>query len=178
MVLSDGIYQWLDASTQHNYLTTAVNFLGLDGAFSAIGAGTIFAPTDGAFLAYADANDLNIIDIVYNPEFLDALLVHSVGSAALTSGDLLAAGNVTADSGDELFITSSGGAVYVNAAEVTNADNLTQNGVLHVVNEIIMPTNFLSDAIEDAGLTLLDTCLLYTSPSPRDATLSRMPSSA
>ena len=162
VVLSDGIYQWLDASTQHNYLTTAVNFLGLDGAFSAIGAGTIFAPTDGAILAYADANDLSIIDIVYNPDFLDALLVHSIGSAALTSGDLLAAGNVTADSGDELFITSSEGAVYVNAAEVTNADNLTQNGVVHVVNEIIMPTNFLSDAIADAGLTLLDTLLTHT----------------
>ena len=162
VVLSDGIYQWLDASTQHNYLTTAVNFLGLDGAFSAIGAGTIFAPTDGAILAYADANDLSIIDIVYNPDFLDALLVHSIGSAALTSGDLLAAGNVTADSGDELFITSAEGAVYVNAAEVTNADNLTQNGVVHVVNEIIMPTNFLSDAIADAGLTLLDTLLTLT----------------
>ena len=162
VVLSDGIYQWLDASTQHNYLTTAVNFLGLDGAFSAIGAGTIFAPTDQAILAYADANDLSIIDIVYNPDFLDALLVHSIGSAALTSGDLLAAGNVTADSGDELFITSSEGAVYVNAAEVTNADNLTQNGVVHVVNEIIMPTNFLSDAIADAGLTLLDTLLTLT----------------
>ena len=162
VVLSDGIYQWLDASTQHNYLTTAVNFLGLDGAFSAIGAGTIFAPTDGAILAYADASGLSIIDIVYNPDFLDALLVHSIGSAALTSGDLLAAGNVTADSGDELFITSSEGAVYVNAAEVTNADNLTQNGVVHVVNEIIMPTNFLSDAIADAGLTLLDTLLTLT----------------
>ena len=162
VVLSDGIYQWLDASTQHNYLTTAVNFLGLDGAFSAIGAGTIFAPTDQAILTYADANGLNIIDIVYNPDFLDALLVHSVGSAALTSGDLLAAGNVTADSGDELFITSSEGAVYVNAAEVTNADNLTQNGIVHVVNEIIMPMNFLSDAIADAGLTLLDTLLTLT----------------
>ena len=162
VAVSDGIYQWLDASTQHNYLTTAVNFLGLDGAFSAIGAGTIFAPTDGAILAYADANDLSIIDIVYNPDFLDALLVHSIGSAALTSGDLLTAGNVTADSGDELFITSSEGAVYVNAAEVTNADNLTQNGVVHVVNEIIMPTNFLSDAIADAGLTLLDTLLTLT----------------
>jgi len=162
VALSDGIYQWLDASTQHNYLTTAVNFLGLDGAFSAIGAGTIFAPTDQAILAYADANGLSIIDIVYNPDFLDALLVHSIGSAALTSGDLLAAGNVTADSGDELFITSSEGAVYVNAAEVTNADNLTQNGVVHVVNEIIMPMNFLSDAIADAGLTLLDTLLTLT----------------
>ena len=162
VALSDGIYQWLDASTQHNYLTAAVNFLGLDGAFSAIGTRTIFAPTDGAILAYADANDLSIFDIVYNPEFLDALLVHSVGSAALTSGDLLAAGNVTADSGDELFITSSEGAVYVNAAEVTNADNLTQNGIVHVVNEIIMPMNFLSDAIADAGLTLLDTLLTLT----------------
>ena len=162
VALSDGIYQWLDASTQHNYLTAAVNFLGLDGAFSAIGTRTIFAPTDGAILAYADANDLSIFDIVYNPEFLDALLVHSVSSAALTSGDLLAAGNVTADSGDDLFITSSEGAVYVNAAEVTNADNLTQNGIVHVVNEIIMPMNFLSDAIADAGLTLLDTLLTLT----------------
>ena len=162
VALSDGIYQWLDASTQHNYLTAAVNFLGLDGAFSAIGTRTIFAPTDGAILAYADANDLSIFDIVYNPEFSDALLVHSVGSAALTSGDLLAAGNVTADSGDDLFITSSEGAVYVNAAEVTNADNLTQNGIVHVVNEIIMPMNFLSDAIADEGLTLLDTLLTLT----------------
>ena len=32
--------------------------------------------------------------------------------------------------------------------------------------------------IEEGGLTVITTCLLYTSPSPRDATLSRMPSSA
>ena len=44
VVLSDGIYQWLDASTQHNYLTTAVNYLGLDGAFSAIGVWDDFCP--------------------------------------------------------------------------------------------------------------------------------------
>ena len=162
VVLSDGIYQWLDASSQHNYITIAMDYLGLDGTFSAIGAGTIFAPTDAAFLAYADANDLSIIDIVYNPNFMDALLRHSIGAAAMTSEDLLAVGSVLADSGDELLITASGESVYVNTAEVTNADNLTQNGLVHVVNEVIMPTYFLSDAIADAGLTLLDTLLTLT----------------
>jgi uncharacterized surface protein with fasciclin (FAS1) repeats len=162
VVLSEGIYQWLDASTQHNYITIAMNYLGLEGTFSAIGAGTIFAPTDAAFLAYADANDLSIIDIVYNPNFMDALLRHSIGAAAMTSEDLLAVGSVLADSGDELLITASGESVYVNTAEVTNADNLTQNGLVHVVNEVIMPTYFLSDAIADAGLTLLDTLLTLT----------------
>lgn len=162
VVLSEGITQWLDASVQHNYLTTALGFLGLDDDFAAIGSGTIFAPTDAAFLAYADANDLSIIDIVYNTEFTDALLRHSISAAAMTSGDLLDAGSVLADSGDELFITSEDGAVYVNTAEVTNADNQTQNGMVHVVNEIIMPTYFLSDAIADAGLTLLDTLLTLT----------------
>lgn len=162
VVLSDGIYQWLDASTQHNYITIAMDYLGLDGTFSAIGAGTIFAPTDAAFLAYADANDLSIIDIVYNPDFMDALLRHSIGAAAMTGEDLLVAGSVLADSGDELLITASGESVYVNTAEVTNADNLTQNGFVHVVNEVIMPTYFLSDAIADAGLTLLDTLLTLT----------------
>jgi len=162
VVLSEGIYQWLDASSQHNYITIAMDYLGLEGTFSAIGAGTIFAPTDAAFLAYADANDLSIIDIVYNPDFLDALLRHSIGAAAMSSEELLAAGNVLADSGDELLITASGESVYVNTAEVTNADNLTQNGLVHVVNEVIMPTYFLSDAIADAGLTLLDTLLTLT----------------
>lgn len=162
VVLSEGIYQWLDASSQHNYITIAMDYLGLEGTFSAIGAGTIFAPTDAAFLAYADANDLSIIDIVYNPDFMDDLLRHSIGAAAMTSEDLLAAGSVLADSGDELLITASGESVYVNTAEVTNADNVTQNGLVHVVNEVITPTYFLSDAIADAGLTLLDTLLTLT----------------
>jgi len=162
VVLSEGMYQWLDASPQHNYITIAMDFFGLEASFSAIGTGTLFAPTDAAFLAYADANDLSIIDIVYNPDFMDALLRHSIGAAAMTSEDLLAAGSVLADSGDELFITASDESVYVNTAEVTNADNLTQNGLVHVVNEVIMPAYFLSDAIEDAGLTLLDTLLTLT----------------
>ncbi|HBP44660.1 MAG TPA: hypothetical protein DD635_02070 [Flavobacteriales bacterium] len=162
IVLSDGMYHWLDGSSQHNYLTEAMNFLGLNEAFSAIGTGTLFAPTDAALLAYADANDLSIFDIVYDAEFIDAILLHSVSSAAMTSGFLLDEGSVTADSGDELFITLSGESVYVNTAEVTNADNLTQNGLVHVVDEVIMPMYFLSDAITDAGLTLLDTLLTLT----------------
>lgn len=162
VVLSEGIYQWLDASAQHNYITIAMDYLGLEDAFSAIGAGTVFAPTDAAFLTYADANDLSIIDIVYNPDFMDALLRHSIGGSAMTSEELLDAGSVLADSGDELFISVLGESVFVNTAEVTNADNLTQNGLVHVVNEVIMPTYFLSDAIEDAGLTLLDTLLTLT----------------
>jgi uncharacterized surface protein with fasciclin (FAS1) repeats len=159
---SDGIYHWIDASPQHNYIKIAMDFLGLDGVFSAIGAGTIFAPTDAAILAYANANDLSIVDVVYNADFMDVLLLHSVGDSMILAVDLVTAGSVLTDSGDELFVTTDGESVYVNTTEVTNADNLTQNGLVHVVNEVIMPTYFLSDAIADAGLTLLDTLLTVT----------------
>ena len=162
VVLSGGMYHWLDASPQHNYIVIAMDYLGLEETFSAIGTGTVFAPTDAAFLAYANANDLSIIDIVYNPDFMEALLRHSIGSVAMTGEDLLTAGSVIADSGDELLITAMGESVYVNTAEVTNADNMAQNGLVHVVDEVIMPAYFLSDAIEDAGLTLLDTLLKLT----------------
>ena len=159
---SDGIYHWIDASPQHNYIKIAMDFLGLDGVFSAIGAGTIFAPTDAAILAYANANDLSILDVVYNADFMDVLLLHSVGDSMILAVDLVTAGSVLTDSGDELFVTTDGEAVFVNTTQVTNADNLTQNGLVHVVNEVIRPTYRLSDAIADAGLTLLDTLLTVT----------------
>ena len=48
-----------------------------------------------------------------------------------------------------------------------------------VTNELIKKTKSISNNFDSAEYdTLLSTCLLYTSPSPRDATLSRMPSSA
>ena len=47
---------------------------------------------------------------------------------------------------------------------------------LHVINPL--RSNYISEKIELQGIKALDVCLLYTSPSPRDLSTSRMPSSA
>ena len=161
--VSEGIYQWLDGSSQHNYLTVAMGSLGLVDAFSTFGTRTLFAPTDVAILAYAEENDMSIVDVVYNPDFISALLLHSITSTMSSAEDLVAMESVTADSDEVLYISENAeGVVNVNSATVTSADNETQNGYVHVVDEVIIPSYFLSDAITDAGLTLLDTLLEAT----------------
>ena len=64
------------------------------------------------------------------------------------------------------------GPVSTIGYEVTDVNGETSEAVIDIN---IIPT---PDAVDDPFTTNEDTCLLYTSPSPRDATLSRMPSSA
>ena len=73
-----------------------------------------------------------------NPEKLKAVLLYHVVSGDITS-DKIKPGMVKTLSGQDIDITIKDGKVYVNNAEVVKADAKASNGVIHVVNQVLLP---------------------------------------
>ncbi|AMP88446.1 fasciclin domain-containing protein [Legionella pneumophila] len=96
---------------------------------------TVFAPTNEAFAA-VPKTDLDAL--LANPEKLKAVLLYHVVSGDITS-DKIKPGKVKTLSGQEIEITVKDGKVYVNNAEVVKADVKASNGVIHVINQVLMP---------------------------------------
>ena len=194
------------------------------------------APTDDAF---AEAGiDLASLDTPEGKQTLSDILLYHVIAGDVPSTAVTDCMSADAVNGQPLAFTVDSG-VIVNGANVTIADVATSNGVIHVIDKVLTPTDTPNDiprtaqctgihnslvagviqaellptlqgagpftvfaptdqAFVDAGIDLaaLDTpegkqtladillyhvvpsCLLYTSPSPRDRQKSRMPSSA
>ena len=176
-----GVHDSLVAALTHADLVTTLQG---DGPF------TVFAPTDAAFSAAGI--DLASFDTDEENATLSDILLYHVYSGAVASADVTDGLTVTMVNGDEAtFAVAADGTVSVGGATVTTADVPASNGVIHIIDAVLTPPADLVDiptiatgtGVHDslvAALTKADlvTCLLYTSPSPRDATLSRMPSSA
>ena len=107
---------------------------------------TVFAPTNTAFnnLATALGTDLN--GILALPNLTDVLTYHVVGQQVLSTQ--LVEGPVATVNGTNIFIFLDGGVVVVNDANVTAADLASDNGVVHVLDKVLLPS-FAS--IEDNG---------------------------
>lgn len=120
-----------DFSTLVSLLTKADLVKALEGA----GPFTVFAPTNEAFAAVPKA-DLDAL--LANPEKLKAVLLYHVVSGDITSGKIKP-GMVKTLSGQDVDITVKDGKVYVNNAEVVKADINASNGVIHVVNQVLLP---------------------------------------
>ena len=185
------------ATTIHNSLVAALAQADLVATLQGDGPFTVFAPTDDAFAAAGI--DLEALDTDEGKAALtDILLYHVVAgevpSSAVTDGLVAAAVN-----GDDLSFTV-GDSVMVNDATVVLADVPASNGVIHVIDKVLMPPadepavteadgdicyNTVTHTIvagasfeECMAYAYYEDCLLYTSPSPRDVEESRMPSSA
>lgn len=120
-----------DFSTLVSLLKKADLVKALDGA----GPFTVFAPTNEAFEAFPKA-DLDAL--LANPEKLKAVLLYHVVSGDITS-DQIKPGMIKTLSGQDIDITVKDGKVYANDAEVVKADVKASNGVIHVVNQVLLP---------------------------------------
>ena len=106
-------------------------------ALQATGPFTVFAPTDAAFAAAGI--DLSTFDTdAENATLTDILLYHVVGASvpasAVTDGMTAAALN-----GDHLLFAVEDGTVSVNDANVVSADIAASNGMIHVIDQVLMP---------------------------------------
>ena len=110
------------------------------------GTFTVFAPTNTAFdnLATALGTDLN--GILNLPNLGDVLLYHVVGSVALSTD--LTNGAVPTLLGQDVTIDLTNG-VKVNDANVTTADVLADNGVVHVIDAVLLPSANLNENMEE-----------------------------
>ena len=125
-------------SPVHNVLEAAVLQADLAGALSGEGPFTVFAPTDDAFLSLAGALGATAEDLLALPELADILLYHVVGSTALSS-DLTDGQTIATLNGAEVTVTINEAGIFINDAQVTVADLVADNGVVHVIDAVLIP---------------------------------------
>lgn len=119
-------------------LVAAVTAAGLVDTLKGAGPFTVFAPTDDAFAALPDGTVETLL-MPENKDQLIAILTYHVVPAKVMSSDL-AGQTVSAKTvnGGELIVDGRDG-VKVNDAEVVQADIMATNGVIHVVDKVILP---------------------------------------
>jgi uncharacterized surface protein with fasciclin (FAS1) repeats len=117
-------------------LAAAVEAAGLGEALAGEGPFTLFAPDNAAFAALP-ADDLAAL-LAAPEQLAQVLLYHVSEGQALTSADI-AEGELPTMQGAPLAVTIVEGAVKVNAATVTTADLTVANGVIHVIDQVLLP---------------------------------------
>lgn len=124
-------------SNVHTTLEAAVIAANLAGTLSGTGPFTVFAPTDAAFAALPAGT---LEDLLAEPSGLltDILKYHVVGSKALSSS--LSNGQMVSTLlGDNVTVTINADGVFINGAKVTIADIEAKNGVVHVIDAVLLP---------------------------------------
>ena len=119
-------------------LVAAVQAAGLVDTLKGEGPFTVFAPTDEAFAALPAGT----VEDLLKPENIDkltAILTYHVVPGKVMSGDLTNGMEAATVQGGNVTIMTEGG-VKVNAANVVTADIETSNGVIHVIDSVIMPS--------------------------------------
>jgi hypothetical protein len=119
-------------------LVAAVTAAGLGEALSGAGPFTVFAPTNAAFEALP-AGLLEKLLLPENKEVLTKILTYHVVAAKVMAADV-AAGDVATLEGSTFAITTEGG-VKVNTANVTATDVPASNGVIHVIDAVLVPAS-------------------------------------
>jgi len=124
-------------SADHNTLETAVVAAGLAGTLSGDGPFTVFAPTDAAFSAI-NPDVLNTLLADPTGALTDILLFHVVSGVAdgTNISDGLAIGSLL---GQTLTFSANDSGLFINNAQVTVADIQTENGVVHVIDAVLLP---------------------------------------
>lgn len=121
----------------HDSLVAALSQAGLVTTLQAEGPFTVFAPTDQAFI---DAGiDLSSFDTdEENATLVDILSYHVIAGSVLSS-DLSDGMTATALNEDKLSFSINNDSALVNDANITQADVMASNGVIHVIDKVLMP---------------------------------------
>ena len=119
-------------------LVAAVEAAGLVDTLKGDGPFTVFAPTDDAFAALPEGTVETLL-LPENKDQLTAILTYHVVPGAVMSGDLSNNMTATTVQGGDVTIMTEGG-VMVNDANVVTPDIEASNGVIHVIDKVIMPS--------------------------------------
>ena len=134
---SNTVYDIISNSIDHTTLETAIDACDLGGTLSGPGPFTVFAPTDNAFNNLPNGTLTALLNDI--PQLKDILLHHVVGDSVM-SGMLSNNQIVTTLLGTDVTITiNSNGDVYIDNAMVTVVDLVGDNGVIHVIDAVLLP---------------------------------------
>jgi uncharacterized surface protein with fasciclin (FAS1) repeats len=125
------------AAGSFNTLVAAVQAAGLVDTLKGDGPFTVFAPTDAAFAALP-AGTVESLLLPENKDQLVAILTYHVVPAKVLAKDV-AAGEAPTVNGQTVTIAITDGGVTVEGANVIQTDVLASNGVIHVIDQVIIP---------------------------------------
>lgn len=119
-------------------LVAALQAAGLVEALSGDGPFTVFAPTNEAF-AQLPAGTLDMLLLPENKDKLVAILTYHVVPGKVMAADVVTLTEATSLEGDTIAISTEDGSVMVDGANVVATDIEASNGVIHVIDAVIMP---------------------------------------
>ena len=118
-------------------LLTAVKAAGLVETLEGEGPFTVLAPTDEAFAALPAGT---LEGLLADPEALKKILLYHVISGAVPSDQVVKLTSATSVEGSRIAIAVKDGTVYLNdSAKVVTPDVMASNGVIHVIDQVILP---------------------------------------
>ena len=130
------IVQTAQAAGNFKTLTKLVVKAGLADTLSNSGPYTVFAPTDAAFKKVPKST---LKSLARHPAKLRAVLLYHVVAGRVPSSQVVMLKSAKTLNGKSVRIHTAGGKVFVNNAKVTKADINASNGVIHVVNRVLIP---------------------------------------
>jgi uncharacterized surface protein with fasciclin (FAS1) repeats len=119
-------------------LTKALKAADLVATLEGPGPFTVFAPTDDAF-AKLPADTLNNLLKPENKDTLRRILTYHVVAGEVRAADVVKLQSAKAVSGDTITVTARDGKVQVDGANVTKTDIQASNGVIHIIDAVILP---------------------------------------
>jgi uncharacterized surface protein with fasciclin (FAS1) repeats len=128
-------------------LVAALQKAELVDTLSGEGPFTVFAPTDDAFADLLAALEITADDLLNHPQLTEVLLYHVV-SGNVMSTDLSEGMMAETLKGDGVTVSLDGG-VFINESQVTTADIEGTNGVIHVIDKVLVPDDFVLDPVDE-----------------------------
>ena len=119
-----------------NTLVAAVEAAGLAGTLSGPGPFTAFAPTDDAFAKLPAGT---VESLLQNQSALASILTYHVIAGRVSAEDVVQLTSATTVNGQSVSIQVVNGVVYVNGARVVTTDIQASNGVIHVIDSVLLP---------------------------------------
>ena len=157
----DGI---VSTTPDFSTLNAAVMKGGLANTLDGSGPFTVFAPNNGAFSASGITSD--VLNGLTTDQVKNILLYHTV-AAKITAAEVPAGPNapVAAANGDSLYVTNNSSGVFVNGTKVTQADVAASNGIIHVIENVLMPPvgNIVETAQADTTFSFLVAAIVRAS---------------
>ena len=137
------IVQTAVSAGQFTTLASLVQQAGLVDTLSGAGPFTVFAPTDAAFAKVPKAT---LDALAADPAKLKAVLLYHVVPGRVTAADVVKLSSAKTSEGRSVAIKVSDGAVFVDGARVTTPDVMASNGVIHVIDSVLIPREAASTA--------------------------------
>jgi transforming growth factor-beta-induced protein len=139
-------------------LVTAVKAAGLVDALKGKGPFTVFAPTDEAFAKLPAGTIQNLLK-PENKKTLQAILTYHVVPGKVTAGQVVKLSSAKTLQGQEVAIAISKGGVKVDNANVVKTDIACSNGIIHVIDAVILPKKETAAPPQPAQPDVVDTAV-------------------